>query len=92
MNTFYVSFQIKRTTKEELRGGTPKENAEIIKGIFKGDIKGAKKDILLLNSGAALYVGKRASSIKEGIDLAREIIESGRALTKLEQLIEITNK
>lgn len=95
ISSYYIKpedFNIKRSSKEELKGGTPKENAQIIKGIFKGDIKGAKKDILLLNSGAALYVGKKASSIKEGIDLAREIIESGRALAKLEQLIEITNK
>lgn len=95
INTYYVEpedFGIKRSTEKELRGGTPKKNAKIIKGIFKGEIKGAKKDILLLNSGAALYVGKKVSSIKEGVEMAREIIESGKALVKLDELIEMTNR
>ncbi|WP_028855525.1 anthranilate phosphoribosyltransferase [Psychrilyobacter atlanticus] len=95
INTYYIKpedFEIKRRSKEELKGGTPKENGEIIRGIFKGSITGAKKDILILNSGAALYVGKKVSSIKEGVQMAREIIESGKALSKLDELIEVTNK
>lgn len=95
IRSYYIEpedFGIKKSDKEKLKGGTPKENAEIIKGIFKCEIEGAKKDILLLNSGAALYVGKKVSSIKEGIEMAREIIESGRALSKLNELIEITNR
>jgi anthranilate phosphoribosyltransferase len=95
INSYYIEpedFGIKRSVKKEVEGGTPKENAEIIRGIFKGKIRGAKKDILLLNSGAALYVGKKASSIKEGVEVAREIIESGKALAKLEELIKMTKK
>ena len=95
INTYYIEpedFGIKRSFNEELEGGTPKENAEIIRGIFEGSIVGAKKDILILNSGAALYVGKKASSIKEGVQIAREIIESGRALAKLDELIKMTNR
>lgn len=95
ISSYYIEpedFGIKKSTKEKLEGGTPKENAEIIKGIFRGEIKGAKKDILLLNSGAALYVGKKAVSIKEGVEMARDIIESGKALSKLDKLIEITNR
>ncbi len=95
INTYYIEpedFGMKRSTKEELKGGTPKENAEIIRRIFKGEIRGAKKDILVLNSGAALYAGKKASSIQEGIQMAREIIESGKALAKLDELVEMTNR
>ena len=95
INTYYIEpedFGMKRSFKEELEGGTPKENAEIIRGIFKGEIRGAKKDILVLNSGAALYAGKKASSIQEGVKMAREIIESGRALAKLDELVEMTNR
>ncbi|UUV18665.1 anthranilate phosphoribosyltransferase [Fusobacteria bacterium ZRK30] len=95
INTYYIEpedFGIEKSLKEELEGGTPKKNAEIVRGIFKGSIGGAKKDILILNSGAALYVGKKASSIQEGVEMAREIIESGKALTKLDELIEMTNR
>lgn len=95
INSYYIKpedFGIKRSDNKELKGGDPKENAQIIKEIFNGNIVGAKKDILILNSGAALYVGKKASSIKEGIEMARKIIESGKALSKLEELIEITNR
>ncbi len=95
INTYYIKpedFGIKMRSKEELKGGTSKENAEIIREIFKGSVGGAKKDILVLNSGAALYVGKKASSIKEGVKMARKIIESGKALAKLEELIEMTNR
>lgn len=95
INTYYIKpedFEIKRRSKEELKGGTSKENAEIIRGIFKGSVGGAKKDILVLNSGAALYVGKKAESIEEGVEMAREIIESGKAITKLDELIEMTNR
>lgn len=95
INTYYIKpedFGIKMRPKEELKGGTSKENAEIIRGIFEGSIGGAKKDILVLNSGAALYVGKKAGSIKEGVEMAREIIESGKAFAKLEELIEMTNR
>lgn len=95
INSYYIEpedFGIKRSVKEELEGGTPKENAEIIRGIFKGEIRGAKKDILVLNSGAALYAGKKASSIQEGVEMAREIIESGKALAKLDELVEMTNR
>ncbi|MGB6127500.1 MAG: anthranilate phosphoribosyltransferase [Psychrilyobacter sp.] len=95
INSYYIKpedFGIKRSDNKELKGGDPKENAQIIKEIFNGNIVGAKKDILILNSGAALYVGKKASSIKEGIEMARKIIESGKALSKLEELVEITNR
>ncbi|MCS5420992.1 MULTISPECIES: anthranilate phosphoribosyltransferase [Psychrilyobacter] len=95
INSYYIEpedFGMKRRFKEELEGGTPKENAEIIRGIFKGEIREAKKDILLLNSGAALYAGKKASSIQEGVEMAREIIESGKALAKLDELVEMTNR
>ncbi|HOM02696.1 MAG TPA: anthranilate phosphoribosyltransferase [Acetivibrio sp.] len=75
---------------EDLTGRDAEDNAEIIKRIFNGE-KGAKRDIVVLNSAAALYVGKAASSIEEGIDLAKEIIDSGKALKKVDELVEFTN-
>lgn len=76
--------------REALTGRDAKENAQIINGIFNGE-KGAKRDIVVLNSAAALYVGKVASSMEEGIGLAEEIIDSRKALRKLNEFIEFTN-
>lgn len=84
-------FGLARCAKEELVGGTPQENATIIREILSGK-KGPKRDAVVLNSGAALYVAGKAQSIKEGVSLAQEIIDSGKALEKLERFIELTNK
>lgn len=93
IKTYFVSpekFGIKRAKKEDLEGGTPSENAKLIKDILSGKVKGAKLDILLVNAGAALYVGKKAESVTEGIKIARETINSGKALAKLEEFIATT--
>lgn len=92
INTYFISpedFSLKRGIKEEILGGVAEENAEIIKSLFKGE-EGSKRDILLLNSAAALYVGKKAKSIKEGIHLAKEIIDNGLAEKKMNEYIEYT--
>lgn len=70
---------------KEIEGGTPKENAEIIRNILKGE-KGPKRDIVVLNSAAALYVSKKVDSLKEGIALAEELIDSGKAYKKLQEI------
>lgn len=84
-------FGFTRCTKEDMKGGTPEENAEITLSVLNGE-KGAKRDAVLLNAGAALYIGGKAESIKEGIILAAEIIDSGKALTTLRRLIEVSNR
>ena len=84
-------FGFTRCTKEDMKGGTPEENAEITLSVLNGE-KGAKRDAVLLNAGAALYIGEKAESIKEGIILAAEIIDSGKALTTLRRLIEVSNR
>lgn len=83
-------FGFERCTKEDMKGGTPKENAEITLSILNGK-KGHKRNAVLLNAGTALYIGKKSESIKEGIALAEEIIDSGKALNTLRKLIEISN-
>lgn len=77
---------------DQIKGGDSKENAEILKGILKNEIKGAKRDIVLLNAGASLYVGKKVESIKEGIDLAKELLDNGKAYKKLIEFIEDTKE
>ena len=83
-------FGFERCTREELRGGTPSENAEITRSILRGE-KGHKRNAVLMNAGAALYIGEKAASIKDGISLAAEIIDSGKAMETLEKLIELSN-
>ena len=80
-----------RCSKEDLKGGTPEENAEITKAILRGE-KGPKRDTVLMNAGAALYVAGKASSIAEGVKLAAETIDSGKAMAQLEKFVELTNK
>ncbi len=84
-------FGFERCTKEDLKGGTPAENAEITRAILRGE-KGHKRNAVLMNSGAALYIAGKADSIKGGMDLAAELIDSGKALKVLEALIECSNQ
>jgi anthranilate phosphoribosyltransferase len=76
----------------ELLGGDPQENAAITRGILDGTTGGAKRDIVLLNAGAALIAGGKVKDIKDGIQMAAESIDSGAALTKLEALIAHSQK
>lgn len=77
-------------TKEDLKGGTPAENAKITLNILKGE-KGHKRNAVLMNAGAGLYLGGKADSIQNGILLAEKLIDSGKAQETLLQLIEISN-
>ena len=77
--------------KEDIVGGTVDENAIITKDILTGKEQGAKRDIVLLNAGAALYTIGKAETIKDGVKLAAEMIDSGKANEKLEQFIAYTN-
>ena len=74
--------------KEDLVGGTPTENAAITLGILKGGDKGPKRNAVLLNAGAALYIAGKADSFENGIKLAGELIDNGAALAKLEEFIK----
>lgn len=84
-------FGFVRCSKEALTGGTPQENAEITRAILSGE-KGPKTDAVILNSAAALYVAGKAESIAGGVEMAREIIESKKALRQLERFVELSNR
>ena len=77
--------------KSELVGGTPQENAQITLDILNG-AKGAKRDAVLLNAGAGLYVAGKAASLEDGVRLAAELIDSGRAMAKLQEFILESNR
>lgn len=83
-------FGMERCSKEDFVGGNPRENAEITLSILNGQ-KGPKRNAVVLNSAAALYVAGKADSIEDGVRLASEIIDSGRAKKQLEKFIECTN-
>lgn len=85
-------FGYERADKNELAGGEPYENAEITRNILKGIDKGAKKNAVCLNAGAALYIAGKASSIFDGVQMAEECIKSGSAYTQLEKFILESNK
>ena len=84
-------FGLSRCKKEDLTGGDPKENAAITLSILNGE-KGAKRDAVLLNAGAALYIGEKAKSMQEGINLAARLIDSKKALKVLEDFIKVSNE
>lgn len=84
-------FGMKRCAKEELAGGSPQENARITRAVLSGE-KGPRRDAAVLNAAAAVYIAGRAVDIAEGVMLAEEAIDSGRALEKLEQFIRLSNQ
>ncbi len=92
--TYIISpedFGFKKCTKDDLVGGTPEENAQITLDILKG-VKGPKRDAVLMNAGASLYIGGKADSFKAGVELAAQIIDSGKALETLNKVIEVSNR
>jgi anthranilate phosphoribosyltransferase len=83
-------FGLKRCPMAELRGGDARGNAAIVRGVLAGE-PGAKRDVVLLNAGYALAAAGKAATVAEGIGLAAEAIDSGRALAQVEKLVELTN-
>ncbi|MCR5237220.1 MAG: anthranilate phosphoribosyltransferase [Lachnospiraceae bacterium] len=83
-------FGFERCSKDDLKGGTPEENAKITTDILNG-VKGHKRNAVLMNAGAALYIGGKADSMRDGIELAGDIIDSGKASDTLKKLVELSN-
>ena len=85
-------FGYERCDRSELTGGTPEENAEITRAILEGREKGAKRQAVCLNAGAALYITGRTETIEEGVRLAEKLIDEGAALKKLDEFITESNR
>ena len=73
----------------DIKGGTPDENAEVLRRILNGE-RGAKRDIVVMNTAAALVAGNQASGLKEGAHIAEKVIDNGQAQAKLEELINFS--
>ena len=78
-------------TKEDLKGGTPEENAEITRNILNGTIRDTKRNAVVLNAGAGIFVGGKAATLEEGVRLAEQLIDDGLAYRKMEEYIAATN-
>jgi anthranilate phosphoribosyltransferase len=85
-------YGFKIAPKVDIEGGDAKFNAEITKNILNGTTQDAKKDIVILNTAAALFVDRKVDSIKEGIELAKKVINNGDAMKKLEEIIKVSNE
>ncbi len=93
-STYFVApedFGLARATLAEIQGGDARQNSEIILEVLRG-ARGPKRDIVLLNAAAAFVASSRAGDLREGVILAVESIDNGRALNKLQKLIEFTNR
>lgn len=95
LKVYYITpeeFGFKRCSRNELLGGDAEENADITREILSGKEQGAKRDVVLLNSAMALYLGGKGDSVQSCVPLARDIIDNGAALNKLEQFVRLSNK
>ena len=84
-------FGFERCSSSDLNGGPPEENAAVTRAILSGEEKGHKRNAVLLNAGAAIYIGGKSDSFEEGIAKAADIIDSGRAADLLDKLIVLSN-
>ena len=84
-------FRLKKRTLQEIQGGTAPDNAKIIRDILQG-ASGPRRDVVLLNGAAIFVAAERVSTLGEGIEMARDSIDSGRAMKKLNELIRFSNR
>ena len=83
-------FGFKEASPAEIQGGTPEDNARMLRQVLSGEDRGPKRDVSLMNTAAALVAGNVASDLKEGARIAEEVIDSGRALEKLDGLVRLS--
>ena len=85
-------FGLPRCCLEDIKTGTPQENADMIRGVFSGKLKGAHRNAVVLNAAGALMIGGKADGFPDGIRLANELIDSGAAARKLRDLLEASQE
>ena len=85
-------FGIMSCKPDDLKGGTPEDNAKITRDILSGKLAGPMRDTVLMNAGASLYIGGKADTLKDGVELAAKLIDDGSALKALDAFIEASNR
>jgi len=88
-NISALDYGFQPASLDDLQGGSPEENAQIAKNILNGKDVGKKADIVIINAGLGIYIGGKANSISDGIDIARDVIDTGAAMNILEELIAV---
>ena len=83
----YFGFEEANLT--EIKGGTPEDSARMLRSVLEGE-KGPRRDVVVMNAAAALVAGNRTSNIKEGVRIAKEVIDNGQALKKLDELVRLS--
>lgn len=94
LNSYFITpeqFGLSRCELSELEGGDPAQNAQIARRILGGE-KGAKRDTVVLNAACCLYMGKNHVTMRECVRIAQELIDSGKAMDKLEEFVRVTNE
>ncbi|MCL2718900.1 MAG: anthranilate phosphoribosyltransferase, partial [Lachnospiraceae bacterium] len=84
-------FGFSRCNQEDLEGGTPAENAEILRALLRGE-KGAKRDAAILNAAAAMFITGKYESIEAAVKIAKDVIDSGKAMQKLDDFVRCSNE
>ncbi len=95
IRTYFVKpedFGLRRAEVGDLAGGSTKENAKILTDILRGEDRGPRMEIALLNSAAGMVVGGMAEDLGKGVEVARDVLDSGKAYKKLQEFIEFTGK
>jgi anthranilate phosphoribosyltransferase len=77
---------VPRCAPEELRGGSPEENAAAVRAVFRGE-DGGRRSAILLNAAGAIAAAGQAADLREGLELAREAVDSGAAAARLDELV-----
>ena len=85
-------FGFKEASPAEIQGGTPEDNARVLRQVLAGEERGPKREVSVINAAAALVAGNRAADLKEGARLAEEAIDRGRALEKLDELVKLSQR
>jgi anthranilate phosphoribosyltransferase len=83
-------FGFMKASVTQIKGGTARQNAKILRGILSGEV-GARRNIVIMNAAAALVAGNQASDLKEGASIAEKMLDSGKALAKLDELIKLSH-
>ncbi len=94
VSSYFVApeeFDLQRVSRKEFAGGSPEDNARIVKEILQGR-KGSKRDIVCLNAAPAMVAGQKAKTLKEGFRMAQQTIDSGAAAEKLDRLVAYTTR
>ena len=86
-----VDLGVARCAPEELRGGSPEQNAAVIRAVFRGEERGAKRDAILLNAAGAIAAGDHADDLREGLDAAQQAVDSGAAAERLDALVAFSH-